>query len=265
MARPAPVDGAGRLTNPLPCEVLVRMNEGTAPHILLVEDERTIREPLAQYLSRNHIRVSSADSAEAARQLLAAHAVDLILLDIMLPGEDGLSLCRSLRATAGIPIIMITARAEATERIVGLELGADDYVTKPFDARELLARIRAVLRRTRERAIHIDAPAAAAFAFGDWILRTGERELVDAEGTIIPLSTGEYSLLLAFVSHPRRVLNREQLLDLSRGREASPLDRSVDNQVSRLRRKLEDNPRDPQLIRTVWGGGYMFAADVRAL
>ena len=241
------------------------MRNGTAPHILLVEDERTIREPLAQYLSRNHIRVSSADSAETARRLLAAHAVDLILLDIMLPGEDGLSLCRSLRATAGIPIIMITARAEATERIVGLELGADDYVTKPFDARELLARIRAVLRRTRERAIHIDAPLAAAFSFGDWILRTGERELVDAEGTIIPLSTGEYSLLLAFVSHPRRVLNREQLLDLSRGREASPLDRSVDNQVSRLRRKLEDNPREPQLIRTVWGGGYMLAADVRAL
>ena len=241
------------------------MNQATAPHVLLVEDEPTIREPLVQYLSRNGLRVSASGSAEEARRVLAAHAVDLVLLDIMLPGEDGLSFCRSLRGTSEMPIIMITARAEETERIVGLELGADDYVTKPFNARELLARIRAVLRRSRESAIHVRAPAASAFAFGSWILKTGERQLVDADGTIVPLSTGEYSLLLAFVSHPRRVLNRDQLLDLSRGREAGPLDRSVDNQVSRLRRKLGDDPREPALIKTVWGGGYMLAADVRAL
>ena len=236
-----------------------------APHVLLVEDEPGIREPLAQYLSRNGIRTSAVESAEVARKVLAAHAVDLVLLDLMLPGEDGLSLCRSLRGAGTIPIIMITAKAEETERIVGLELGADDYVTKPFNARELLARIRAVLRRSREGPVQVRAPDTAAFAFGDWVLKTGERHLVDAEGIVVPLSTGEYGLLLAFVSHPRRVLDRDQLLDLSRGREAGPLDRSVDNQVSRLRRKLGDDPRDPQLIRTVWGGGYMLAADVRAL
>ena len=241
------------------------MGNGTAPHILLVEDERTIREPLAHYLSQNGLRVSAAESAEDARRILAAHGVDLVLLDIMLPGEDGLSLCRSLRATTAIPIIMITAKAEATERIVGLEMGADDYVAKPFDARELLARIKAVLRRSREGPVQVNAPHAAAYAFGDWILRTGERQLVDAEGTIVPLSGGEYGLLLAFVTHPRRVLSRDQLLDLSRGREAGPLDRSVDNQVSRLRRRLNDDPRDPTLIKTVWGGGYVLAADVRAL
>ena len=236
-----------------------------APHVLLVEDEPGIREPLAQYLARNGIRTSAVESAEVARKVLAAHAVDLVLLDLMLPGEDGLSLCRSLRGAGTIPIIMITAKAEETERIVGLELGADDYVTKPFNARELLARIRAVLRRSREGPVQVRAPDTAAFAFGDWVLKTGERHLVDAEGIVVPLSTGEYGLLLAFVSHPRRVLDRDQLLDLSRGREAGPLDRSVDNQVSRLRRKLGDDPRDPQLIRTVWGGGYMLAADVRAL
>lgn len=236
-----------------------------APHVLLVEDEPTIREPLATYLSRNGIRVSPAESAEAARQVLAAHGVDLVLLDIMLPGEDGLSFCRTLRATTEIPVIMITARAEETERIVGLEIGADDYVTKPFNARELLARIRAVLRRARAGALHFNAPAATAFAFGRWILKTGERQLIDADGTIVALSTGEYSLLLAFVSHPRRVLNRDQLLDLSRGRESGPFDRSVDNQVSRLRRKLGDDPREPELIKTVWGDGYMLAAEVRAL
>ena len=241
------------------------MNPGSPPHVLLVEDEPIIREPLALYLSRNGIHVSEAPNAEAARQILAAHAIDLILLDIMLPGEDGLSFCRSVRAAGSIPIIMITAKAEETERIVGLELGADDYVTKPFNARELLARIKAVLRRSRGNALHINAPAAAAFAFGNWILRTGERHLVEADGTIVPLSTGEYRLLLAFVSHPRRVLNRDQLLDLSRGREASPWDRSIDNQVSRLRRKLETDPRDPHLIKTVWGEGYMLAADVLAL
>jgi two-component system, OmpR family, response regulator len=241
------------------------MSHGPAPHVLLVEDEPTIREPLATYLSRNAIRVSTAESAEAARQVLAAHGVDLVLLDIMLPGEDGLSLCRSLRATTEIPVIMITARAEETERIVGLEIGADDYVTKPFNARELLARIRAVLRRSRTAALHVNAPPAAAFAFGAWTLNTGERQLVDREGTIVPLSTGEYRLLLAFVSHPRRVLNRDQLLDLSRGRESGPFDRSIDNQVSRLRRKLGDDPREPELIKTVWGDGYMLAAEVRPL
>jgi two-component system OmpR family response regulator len=241
------------------------MGSGTPPHILLVEDERTIREPLVSYLTQNGLRVSAAASAEEGRNILAAHAVDLILLDLMLPGEDGLSLCHRLRAAGGMPIIIITAKAEATERIVGLELGADDYVTKPFDARELLARIKAVLRRAQGGPVQVNAPSARAYGFGDWVLRTGERDLVDPEGTIVPLSGGEYGLLLAFVTHPRRVLNRDQLLDLSRGREAGPLDRSIDNQVSRLRRRLNDDPRDPALIKTVWGGGYVFSADVSAL
>jgi two-component system, OmpR family, response regulator len=236
----------------------------TTPHILLVEDERSIREPLAQFLSRHGLRVSSVDSAEAARELLGARAVDLILLDIMLPGEDGLSLCRQLRGIGDIPIILVTARTEDTERIIGLELGADDYVTKPFNARELLARIRAVLRRARPLPAPAGLPDAAGFVFDRWVLRTGPRDLVDHQQTIVPLSTGEYGLLLAFVTHPRRVLARDQLLDLSRGREAAPFDRSIDVQVSRLRRKIEEDPAQPQLIKTVWGGGYMLCADVRA-
>ncbi|WP_347271321.1 response regulator [Rhizorhabdus histidinilytica] len=234
------------------------------PHILVVDDERDIRDPLAQYLGKNGLRVSKAADAAAAREILAVHAIDLVLLDIMMPGEDGLALAGFVRATSAIPVILLTAKAEEIDRIIGLEIGADDYVTKPFSPRELLARIKAVLRRSAGTAT-VRAPDAEGYAFGSWVLRTQDRELVDAGGVSVPLSTGEYNLLLAFVTHPRRVLTRDQLLDLSQGRELAAFERSIDNHVSRLRRKLEADPTDPRLIKTVWGGGYMLAADVRKI
>ena len=233
------------------------------PHILIVEDERDIRDPLAAYLSKNGFRSSKASDAAAAREIIAAHSIDLALIDIMMPGEDGLSLTGFIRATSKIPVILVTAKAEETDRIIGLELGADDYVTKPFSPRELLARIKAVLRRTSDN--QVKAPDADAFAFGEWVLRTGERELVDKSGKPIPLSTGEYNLLLALVTHPKRVLTRDQLLDLSQHREMGAFERSIDNHVSRLRKKLEANPSDPKLIKTVWGGGYTLASEVRRI
>jgi DNA-binding response OmpR family regulator len=214
-------------------------------------------------LAKNGFRVSKASDAGSAREIIAAHAIDIALIDIMMPGEDGLSLTGFIRATSKIPVILLTAKAEETDRIVGLELGADDYVTKPFSPRELVARIKAVLRRTSDD--RVKAPDADAYAFGDWILRTGERELVDKEGRAAPLSTGEYNLLLALVTHPKRVLTRDQLLDLSQHREMAAFERSIDNQISRLRKKIETDPADPKLIKTVWGGGYTLASDVRRI
>ncbi len=234
-------------------------------HILLVDDERDIREPLAAYLARNGYRVSKAENAAAARTLLNAKDIDLVLLDIMMPGEDGLSLTGFIRATVNVPVILLTAKAEETDRIVGLEIGADDYVTKPFSPRELLARIKAVMRRSGEGPSKVRAPEVESYAFGPWVLKTGERELVDREGVAIPLSTGEYNLLHAFVTHPRRVLSREQLLDFSQGRELAAFERSIDNHISRLRKKIEENASDPKLIKTVWGGGYMLSAEVTKL
>jgi DNA-binding response OmpR family regulator len=234
------------------------------PHILLVDDERDIRDPLANYLSREGLRVTRAENAAAARQVLAAYAIDLVLLDIMMPGEDGLSLAGFLRATTRIPVILLTAKAEETDKIVGLELGADDYVTKPFSPRELLARIKAVLRRAGDSGA-VRAPDETGYAFGPWVLRTGERELVGEDGIAVSLSTGEYNLLVALVTHPKRVLTRDQLLDLTQGRELAAFERSIDNHILRLRRKIEDDSSSPRLIKTVWGGGYTLAADVRRL
>ena len=233
------------------------------PHVLIVDDERDILDPLASYISKNGFRVSKARDAAAARGIIAAHSIDVALVDIMMPGEDGLSLTGFIRATSKIAVILLTARAEETDRIVGLELGADDYVTKPFSPRELVARIRAVLRRTGTD--RVKAPDADAYAFGDWVLRTGERELVDKDGDTVSLSTGEYNLLLALVTHPKRVLTRDQLLDLSQHREMGAFERSIDNHISRLRKKIEADPGDPRLIKTVWGGGYTLATDVRRL
>jgi two-component system OmpR family response regulator len=238
---------------------------GSRPHILLVDDERAIRDPLATYLARNGLRISKAEDSAAARQALAAYAIDLVLLDIMMPGEDGLALCAHLRATSSIPIILVTAKAEELDRILGLEIGADDYVVKPFSPRELLARIKTVLRRTGDRSAGPEAAEAKAYGFGPWLLRTGERELIDAEGVAVPLSTGEYKLLLALVTHPRHVLSRDQLLDLTQGRELAAFERSIDNVISRLRRKIEADPKAPDLIKTIWGGGYSLAAEVRRL
>ena len=235
------------------------------PHLLLVDDERSIREPLAQYLTKQGFRVTQAGDAESARMRLAAYAIDLVILDVMMPGEDGLSLCRHIAATSDTPVILLTARTEETDRIVGLEMGADDYVVKPFSPRELATRAKVVLRRATAGGQRQHPPESGSYAFAGWVLKTGERALVDREGVSLPLSTGEYNLLLALVTRPRQVLTRDQLLDLTQGREAAAFDRAIDNQVSRLRRKIEADAKSPEIIKTVWGGGYTLAAEVTRL
>ena len=234
----------------------------TAPHILIVDDHQEIRDLVNRLLAREGFRTSQAADGRAMRKLLADSRIDLILLDLMLPGEDGLSLCRSIRADSDIPIIMLTAKGEEIDRVIGLEMGADDYLAKPFGGRELLARIRAVLRRGPVRAEREGAPGTRRYRFDRFVLDTESRDLVRDDGVVVPLSTGEFDLLLVFVERPKRVLNREQLLDLARGRSAVAFDRAIDTQVSRLRRKLERDPADPKLIKTIWGGGYMFTPDV---
>ncbi len=234
-----------------------------APHILVVDDERDIREPLVKYLAKNGLRATMAASAAEARTEMKTSAIDLVVLDIMMPGEDGLSLCRHLRETADVPVILLTAMAEDTDRVVGLEIGADDYVTKPFNPRELLARIRAVLRRAGAVPRPREAMETKRLRFAGWLLDVDRRELTGADGVAVPLSTAEFRLLTAFLQRPHIVLSRDQLLDLTSGRAAQVFDRSIDNQVSRLRRKIEADPREPALIKTVWGGGYVFAADVQ--
>ncbi len=224
---------------------------GDMPHLLLVDDERSIREPLAAYLTKQGFRVTQAGDAESARTRLTAYAIDLVILDIMMPGEDGLSLCRHIAATSDVPVILLTARTEETDRIIGLEMGADDYVVKPFSPRELATRVKVILRRATAGGARQHAPEANAYAFAGWVLKSGERALVDREGVSVPLSTGEYNLLLALVTRPRQVLTRDQLLDLTQGREAAAFDRAIDNQVSRLRRKIEADAKTPELIKTV--------------
>ena len=236
------------------------MNEPAPTRLLLVDDEATLREPLAEYLTGQGFDVREAESAAAARSLLGSETPDLVLLDIMMPGEDGLSLCRHLVEARKLPVILLTARGEAMDRIIGLEIGADDYVTKPFEPRELVARIRSVLRRA-DRAPETPADELS-YCFEGWTLDPLKHRLTDPEGTLVPISTAEFRMLRAFCDHPRRVLDRDQLLDMVQGREAHLFDRAVDNQVSRLRRKIEADTRDPQFIQTVRGGGYRFAADV---
>lgn len=235
------------------------------PHVLVVDDHRDIRDPLAKYLDQHGLRVSKAENSKVARKILKSHAIDLVVLDIMMPGEDGLSLCRHLRETTEIPVILLTAMGEETDRIVGLEMGADDYIAKPFSPRELLARVKAVIRRSQSLPPRQKPPTGKRVKFDCWILDLGQREIIDPEGLSVPLSTGEYRLLTAFVERPKMVLTRDQLLDLTQGREANVFDRSIDNQVSRLRRKIEADPKDPKLIKTVWGGGYSLAVDVEHL
>ena len=237
------------------------------PHILVVDDDREICSLVSQFLSRHSLRVSTArDGAEMLRTLEVSR-IDLVILDLMLPGEDGLSLCRKLRAQGSIPVIMLTAMGEEIDRILGLEMGADDYLAKPFNPRELLARVRAVLRRVGA----LPAPVVEAGSAGrvlnfeGWRLDIAKRELKNSEGEIFILSSGEFDLLQAFAERPQRVLTRDQLLDLARGRAAVLYDRSVDIQVMRLRRKIELNPKDPQLIKTVRSGGYMFTPSVQVI
>jgi two-component system OmpR family response regulator len=234
-----------------------------AAHVLIVDDHREIRELVSRILAKEGFRVSAAADGRAMHKLLANSRIDLILLDLMLPGEDGLALCRALRADSNIPIIMLTAKGEEVDRVIGLEVGADDYLPKPFGSRELIARIRSVLRRSDTRDGPGARPRPKRYRFDRWALDTGARELSRDDGVAIPLSTGEYDLLIVLVERPQRVLSRDQLLDLARGRAASAFDRSIDTQVSRLRKKLELDAGDPKIIKTVWGGGYMFTPAVR--
>ncbi len=230
------------------------------PHILVVEDDRETRDLVARYLSGRGFRVSSAKNGPEMRQALETGNFSLVLLDLMLPGEDGLSLCRRLRAErSNIPIIMLTALGEEADRIVGLESGADDYLPKPFSPRELVARITAVLRRADSV---VEPAGESRLAFAGFVLEPDRRRLLNAQGTEVELTAGEYDLLVTLARRPRRVLNRDQLLDLTKGREASPFDRSIDVQVSRLRRKLQAAADAPDIIKTVRFGGYIFAAEV---
>lgn len=235
----------------------------STPHILVVDDHREIRQAVGQIVERDGYRVSTAGNGTEMRRVLRTDRIDLIVLDLMLPGEDGLTLCRELRSRSdSLPVIILTAKGDEIDRVVGLETGADDYVAKPFSGRELLARIRAVLRRTQAPADRRVAAAPEIYRFGRWALDTARRELELDNDVLIPLSTGEYNMLLAFVKHAQRVLTRDQLLDLGKGRPAESLDRSIDLQVSRLRRKIGDDARNPQVIKTVRGGGYIFTLPV---
>ena len=244
-----------------------------AVKVLLVDDEATLREPLAEYLAGQGFAVTEADSAARARSVLAEADAnpaadsrpDIVLLDIMMPGEDGLSLCRHLVETRAIPVIFLTAKTEATDRIVGLELGADDYVLKPFEPRELVARIRTVLRRVARGSSAEAASEDWHYVFEDWALDPLKRKLTDPEGVTVPISTAEFRLLRAFLDNPKKVMDRDLLLDMVQGRTAHLFDRAVDNQVSRLRRKIESDTRNPHFIQTVRGGGYRFGAQVRRI
>ncbi len=233
-------------------------------HILVVDDHSEIRDLLGRYLEQHGFNVSLADGGRTMREVLKREKVDLIVLDIMMPEEDGLSLCRYLQDNNGPPVIMLTAMSEEADTIVGLEMGADDYVTKPFSPRELLARIKAVLRRLQHVPGHQqEKEDSHELTFKGWCFDLNQRQLVRNDGLLVPLSSAEYRLLKAFLANAHQVLSRDQLMDLTKGREALPFDRSIDNQISRLRKKIEKDPRHPALIKTVWGGGYMFTEEAR--
>jgi two-component system, OmpR family, response regulator len=234
-------------------------------HILIVDDDREIRELLFTYLQKNGLQVSLAADGRQMRQVLDSNTIDLVVLDLMLPGEDGLSLCRHLRSQPAnaVPVLMLTARGEETDRIVGLEMGADDYLTKPFAPRELLARIKAVLRRSRMLPPNMRiSDLSTLIRFGEWTLDTTARHLLDQNRTMVALSGAEYRLLRVFLDHPQCVLNRDQLLNLTQGREAELFDRSIDLLVSRVRQRLGDEAREARYIKTVRNEGYVFCATV---
>ncbi|MFQ6551058.1 response regulator [Aestuariibius insulae] len=233
----------------------------TEPHILVVDDAREIREPLGRYLRGHGHRTSLAANAAVARQAIEERAVNLAVVDVMMPGEDGLSLTRWLVDRGGPPVVLLTAMAEEADRVLGLELGADDYVVKPFSPRELLARIRAVLRRTQPVSSQI---ALETRRFAGWSFDPASRMLAHQDGRTATLTSGEARLLRVFLDNPRAILSRERLLDLTQGREAKIYDRTIDNAVVRLRRKLEDDRANPRLLVTEWGGGYALATDVDA-
>ncbi len=233
-----------------------------SPHVLFVEDDPEIRGLVADLLQQSGFRVSVAQEGEEMNRVMSAEKVDLLILDIMLPNEDGLSLCRRVRAQGNLPVIMLTARGSEIDRVVGLEMGADDYLTKPFGSHELVARIRALLRRSQYAANVPSSRPRSAASFMEWRLDLVARRLHTSDGTRVPLTGGEFELLAAFCEHANEVLTREQLLDFTRGKSSAGMDRSIDIQVSRLRRKIERDPKDPALIQTVRSGGYIFSAEV---
>ncbi len=233
------------------------------PHLLIVDDDREIRGLLAQYLDKHDFRTTAVADGREMRRVMERSHVDLLVLDLMLPGEDGLTLCRDLRARSQVPIIMLTARGEDVDRIVGLELGADDYLAKPFNPRELLGRIKAILRRAAHAPRDPRPESVRGFSFGGWRLDTVTRTLTeDASGTDVALSGAEYRLLAVLLGSANRVLSRTQLTELLRGRDADPFDRSIDVRVSRLRQILGDDARAPHIIKTVYGEGYVVGVNV---
>jgi two-component system OmpR family response regulator len=231
-------------------------------HILVVDDQKEICDVVQEYLTGEGYRVSTANDGGGMRRVLGQSHVDLVILDLMLPGEDGLTLARGLRDESGIGIIILTGRGETVDRIIGLEMGADDYLPKPFHLRELLARVKSVLRRVQSRMGEPSQTARSHARFAGWSLDLSSRELTSPAGQEVRLTTGEFDLLAAFVNNPNQVLSRDRLLDLARNREAGPFDRTIDVQVGRLRRKLEDDPQNPSLIKTVRGSGYIFTPAV---
>jgi len=235
-------------------------------HVLAVDDDAAVRDLIGEYLRENELRVTCVASGKELVDVMARETVDLVVLDVRLPGEDGMQIARKLRDASAIPILMLTGRAEEADRVMGLELGADDYLTKPFSPRELLARIRALLRRARAQATVADAIAAVrAYRFGGWELNIGLRKLKNPKGEAVELTNGEFRVLTAFLSAPQRVLTRDQLLELSRVHSGEVYDRAIDLQILRLRRKIEVDPAHPQFITTERGAGYVFAAPVQTV
>ena len=239
--------------------------------ILIVDDNKEIRESLSEYLTNNELECNIAMDAVQAREMLSKKNYDLIILDIMMPGEDGLSLCRYIFENYKIPVILLTAKDEDTDKIIGLEVGADDYLSKPFNPRELLARIKSVLRRTtitegvlKEKNTDNDKQNIKnqLLKFGEWTLNIDQQEISKKSEKPIELSTGEFRLLLAFIENPKKILSRDQLLDIVSNRSLAAFDRSIDNQISRLRKKIELDPKKPKYIKTVWGGGYSFNSSI---
>jgi len=232
-------------------------------HVLVVDDDAEIRALLGEYLERNGFRVSLATDGREMRRALEASQPDIVVLDVMLRGEDGFALCRDLRARSTLPVIMVTAKVDEIDRIIGLEMGADDYLPKPFNPRELLARIKSILRRTRT--LPPTRADARRVRFAGWLLDLAARQLIAPDGLVIALSSAEFRLLSVFVEHPNRVLPRSQLMDLTVGRDGTPFDRSIDVQVSRLRTRLGDDAREPRIIKTVRSEGYVLAVPVERL
>lgn len=249
------------------CRLPYYLEVMSTPHILIVDDDPEIRDLVSRFLVKHDLRTDTAANGQELFKKLEVGSFDLIVLDLMMPGEDGLTLCRKIRSQSSIPIIMLTALGEDTDRIVGLEMGADDYIAKPFNPRELLARIKAVLRRFEqgEQNSLEEVQRGKALTFNGWSLDLTKRELRTEDGVLVTLTAGEFDMLSAFLERPNRVLSRDQLLDLTKGRNAGPFDRSIDVQLSRLRRKIEVDPKDPKIIKTVRGGGYILSAKVERL